>query len=229
MVEGYNTKSKVKIELPSSIGSDGAINAVKSGKIELGLISRHLTAAECELGLKEVPYARVAVIFGVHRDVVDTEISSSSIIDIVKGSKSTWSNGSKIYVFVRERNDSSNLVLYDKIPGFKDALFESYHQRRWEVFYRDSDMADALQKTKGSLGVVNTTDLAANHSIKALDFDGVAPTQNNVLSGEYKLVKDLSFVYKDQISSRSAEFLGFVFSPEGQQILAKWGAVPSGR
>lgn len=229
LAEGYNGKANAKIEVPSSIGSEGAINAVKSGKLELGLISRHLTAAEREQGLKEIPYARVAVILGVHKDVPDTEISSSNIINIVKGFKASWSNGSKIFVFVREREDSSNLVLYDKIPGFKDALSEAYEDHRWEIVYRDNDMASALQRTRGSWGVVNTTDLVENDAIKALALDGVAPTQENVLSGRYKLVKDLSFVYLNQLNSRSAKFLEFVYSPEGQQILAKWGAVPTGR
>ncbi len=229
LVERYSAKTGMKIELPSSIGSDGAINAVKSEKLELGLISRHLTPAERELGLREVPYARVAVVFGAHKNVLDTGVSTSDVIDIFKGSKMNWSDGSKIYVFVREKNDSSNLILYDQIPGFKDALFESYQDRRWEILYRDSDMAYALNRTNSTFGVVNSTDIATNDSIKALDFNGISPTPHNVLNGEYKLVKDLSFVYENQINSRGMEFLNFVFSPEGQKIIMDCGAVPLAR
>jgi len=229
LAESYHTKTGITVEVPGSIGSDGAINAVKSGQLELGLISRHLTSEECALGLKELPYTRVAIVFGVHRDVPDTGLSTSEIIGILKGTKTTWSNNAKIYVFVREPKDSSNLVLYQQIPGFKDVLFGSYADRRWEVLYSDGAMADTLRNTKNSFGVVNTTDIATVDSIKALDFNGVSPTPKNVLSGDYNLVKELSFVYKNQLSVRSVNFLDFVFSPEGEQILMKWGAVPLGR
>lgn len=90
-------------------------------------------------------------------------------------------------------------------------------------------MTDTLQKTKASFGVVNTTDIATVEFIKALNFNGVSPTPKNVLSGDYNLVKELSFVYKNQLSGRNAKLLEFVFSPEGEQILTKWGAVPLGR
>ncbi|MBP2628002.1 MAG: domain containing protein [Firmicutes bacterium] len=229
LVEGYRIKTGENVEVLESIGTDGAINAIKSGRLELGLASRPLTAEEREFGLKELPYARVAVVFGVHRDVPDTRISTSEIIEILKGLKTTWSNGAKIYVFVREPKDSSNIVLYEQIPGYKKVLFESYADRRWEVLYSDGGMTGTLQNTKNSFGVVNTTDIATVNSIKALDVNGISPTQENVLSGDYNLIKDLTFVYKDQLSIRSENFLNFVFSPEGKQMLTKWGAVPLGR
>jgi len=229
LAEGYHAKTGIKVDVPGSIGSEGAINAVQLGQLELGLTSRHLTPQERALGLQELPYARVAVVFGVHGDVLDKGISTADLIEILKGSKTTWSNGAKMYVFVREEKDSSNLVLYEKIPGFKDVLFESYASHRWGILYSDGAMSDTLGKTKNSFGVVNTTDIATANSIKALDFNGVSPTPQNVLSGDYPLVKELSFVYKEKLSSRSQDFLDFVFSLEGRQILLKWGAIPLGR
>lgn len=227
LAQAYQAKTGIALDIPGSIGSDGAINAVKADSLELGLISRPLNASERSAGLKEVPYARIGLVFAGHRDVADSGFSSQEILEILAGTKTTWADGTKIFVFVRQSNDSANLAFYDLIPGFRAALSEAGEQRRWQVYYRDSDMSDALRKTKGSFGIANLTEIAlADSAIKPLALDGIVPTPDNIVNGVYKPVLTLAFVYKGGLTSRAAKVVDFVFSDEGRQILVKWGAVP---
>jgi phosphate transport system substrate-binding protein len=230
LAQAYQSKTGVAIEIPGSIGSDGAINAVKAGELELGLISRPLTDADRAVGLKELPYARIGVVFASHRDVADSDVSTQDVLAILSGTKTAWSDGSKIYVFVRQANDSSNLIFYSLITDYKAVLSEAAEKRRWQVFYRDGDMAGALRKTKGSFGLTNLTEIAQSDSeIKPLALDGIAATSDNIVNGSYKPVVTLSFIYKSELTSRAAKFVEFVTSDEGRQVLAKWGAAPLGR
>jgi phosphate transport system substrate-binding protein len=230
LAQAYHAKTGIRIEIPGSIGSDGAINAVKAGELELGLISRPLTADELTAGLKEIPYARIAVVFAGHRDADDSDFSSQEILAILAGSKTAWAHGSKIFVFIRQSGDSSNLIMNSVIPGYKEVLAEAVEKRRWQIFYRDSDMAEALSKTRGAFGLTNMTEIAkADSQIKPLALDGVTPTTDNIINGSYKPVITLAFVYKGQLDGRAAKFVDFVISDEGRHILTEWGAIPPGR
>ena len=230
LAEAYCAKTGINILVPGSIGSDGAINAVQSGSLEMGLISRPLTLNESATGLKELPYARVAIVFASHINASNSGFSAAEIIEILAGSKTTWSDGTKIHVFIRQIKESSNLVLNDTLPGYKEALFDAYESKRWQIVYRDSDMSEIFKQTKGAFGVSIGTEVAKENSqIKALDYNGISPTTANIRNGSYKLTEDLSFVYKDPLSSRASKFLEYVFSEEGQRILDKWGTSPLGR
>jgi phosphate transport system substrate-binding protein len=227
LAAAYTVKTGIQLEVPGSIGSDGAINAVRSEKLELGLISKHLTAQEQADGLKELPYARVGIVFGVHKDVPDISLSTTEIIDILNGSKTNWSDGTKICVFVREPNDSSTQSLYTLIPDYKEAMLDAYQNRRWEIVYRDSDMTEAIGQTKGAFGLTAMTEIQKESSNnKAIAYNGFTPTPENIRNGNYTLTKELSFVYKNQLSARATKFIDFVFSAEGKTIISKWGAIP---
>lgn len=230
LAEAYYAKTGVKIHVPGSIGSDGAINAVESGSLELGLTSRPLTPIERASGLKELPYARVAIVFASHIGAPDSGFSASEIIDILKGSKTTWSDGTKIHVFIRQSNESANLVLYDALPSYKETLFDAFKTHRWQILYRDNDMSEILNQTKGAFGLTVATAVAQENSqIKPLAYDGISPTTENIRNGSYKLIENLCFIYKDPLSDRASKFLEYVFSEEGQRILDKSGTSPLGR
>ncbi len=230
LAEGYYEKTGIKIDIPGSIGSDGAINAVKSGNLELGLISKHLTTTDQTAGLKERPYAQVAVVLGAHIQVPDSNLSDADIIAIIQGTKTTWSDGSKIHVFLRQNNDSSNLPLYEVVPGYKEALLNAYENHRWQIVYRDSDMSEALKENKGAFGITVSTEIAKEGiQTKALHYNGISPTTENIRNGSYPLTENLSFIYQEPLSDRASKFLAYAFSEEGQQILNKWGSSPIGR
>jgi phosphate transport system substrate-binding protein len=227
LAEAYYLKTGIKIDVPGSIGSDGAINAVKNGSMELGLISKHLTAAELADGLKELPYAQVAVVFGAHLTAPDSNLSDSDIIAIVNGSKRAWADGTPIQLFLRQNNDSSNLALYDVIPGYKEALMDAYDKQLWQIIYRDSDMSEAIKDNKGALGLTVSTEIAKDGAkTKPLAYNGIAPTNENISNGTYKLIENLSFIYKGSLSKRAVDFMDYVFSGDGQSILEKWGSSP---
>ncbi len=227
LAAAYNKKNNSSIEVPKSIGSDGAIKAVQTGTLDLGLISRELTAAEKSGGLKEIPYARVGIVFATHPSTPDNDVSLEDILKIHQGLKTTWSDGSKIVVLIRGMHDSSNQILFQLIPGLEKTIAESLHEKRWQVMYHDVDMSTALRNKPGVFGHTDTTDITINSGIKALTVKGVAATPENIQAGSYPYSKQLSFVYKDSLSERAKAFVAFATSDEGRGIIVANGGTPS--
>ena len=226
LVDCYNRKYGTKIQMPGSIGSGGGIRAVSEGAISLGMVSRPLKDSEKRAGVKEVPYARVALVIAVNQDVPEDNITYRELVDIFAGRKVSWQNGKNIVVLSREDGDSSNMVLEKSVPGFKKVLADSYRERRWQVYFTDAEEARAIAKLSSSIGFSDSGAITAQKlKIKALQVDGTDPVIDNVRNGRYTLYKDLYFVYKEPLSDRGKKFLDFVLSGEGERVITANGGI----
>ena len=227
LIDRYNKKYGIKMQMPSSIGSSGGIKAVSEGAIDLGLASRLLQDEEMKSGLKQFPYARVGIVIGVNADVPDDNITYQDIVDIFGGKKNKWKNGKMIIVMSREKGDSTNQVLQEVVPGFKSVLEDSYKNARWQIYFTDSEEAEGIQKFSSSIGFTDTGALSVlSLKIKPLKVNGVIPSSANVVNGSYKLYKDFYFIYKEPIPERVARFMEFISSDEGQRIISSNGGIP---
>ena len=227
LLDAYASKSGVRIHIPPSIGTAGAVKALLSKELTVGLISRPLKDSEKAMGLKELPYARLGIVFGVHAGVPDGDIGAADLVAIYRGTKKTWSNGKMIIVLVREAGDSSNIVLERLVPGFKDALEEAFNKKRWDVFYTDQDEFEATRNTMNSFGLVDTAAMMyLAPAVKALKYDGVEPSLVNVESGKYPFRKDLGFAYREPLPEPARRFLEFAASGAGAAVLRANGALP---
>lgn len=222
------SRPQVKINIPGSIGTRGAIKAVNDGAIALGLISRPLKEEEKAQGLAAREYARVAIIIGVHPTVPDQDISSGELVAIYQGSKTRWKNGREIIVQAREKSDSGFLVLENTIPGFKEAYVDSHRANRWTLYFTDQDANQALAATPDAIGVCDLGMIEAEHlRIKPLSLDGVVPSLENLANGSYPLSRSLAFIYKEGALTNEAQaFFAFVSSEEARTILQANGYLP---
>jgi phosphate transport system substrate-binding protein len=227
LLDAYAASGGARIGIPPSIGTAGAVKALLSNGLTLGLISRPLKDAEKAAGLKELPYARLGIVFGAHAGVPDADIGPEDLVAIYRGTKSVWSDGKMIAVLAREAGDSSNLVLERLVPGFKEALGDALRKKRWDVFYTDQDEFEATRNTMHSFGLVDTSAMTyLAPAVKALAFAGVEPTLANVESGRYPFWKDLAFAYRDPLPEEARRFLAFAASDAGAAVLRANGAVP---
>ena len=218
----------ITVDVPGSIGTNGAIKAAADGAVALGLISRSLKEEEKALGLVAQPYARVAIIIGAHSDVPDDGISTRDLLDIFKGTKTAWKDGNPIIVQAREKNDSGFLILQEAIPGFREVYAESHQAKRWTLYFNDQDANRALSNTPYAIGVTDLGMISTEHlNVKALKLDGLSPDRENVITGKYSLSRVLSFIYRPERLSGEAElFLGFTATGTGRSILEANGYIP---
>ncbi|HSB79085.1 MAG TPA: substrate-binding domain-containing protein [Candidatus Methylomirabilis sp.] len=218
---------EITIEIPASLGSGGGIRAAADGAIAVGLISRPLKDAEQGWGLTVLPYAKTAVIVGVHPSVAEDGITYEELVLIFRGIKTRWQDGHPIVVLTREPGDSSLEVLERDIPGFLAASAESYRTRRWKTLYTDQEMTATLARTPYALGIADLGTVAAERlPIRALKLNGHVASPEHVRSGSYPLVKTLAFVFRrDRLPAGARAFLDFVRGPAGAKILQANGYV----
>ena len=219
---------QVTINIPGSIGSNGAVKAVADNAITFGLMSRPLKEAEKSPGLVVRPYARVPIVVGAHAAVADDEITFQELVDIYKGKKTRWKDGNEIIVLSREPFDSGFQLLEKEVPGFKDAIAESRQTKRWTVHFTDQDSNRAISTMRYAIGITDLGMIKVEHlNIKALRLNGIIPGPESLLSGQYPLSRQLSFLYRDETLPEGARaFLDFVRSVEGADILKSNGYLP---
>jgi phosphate transport system substrate-binding protein len=227
LVEAFRRKAGGKIVVPESIGSTGAVRAVRDGAIEVGLISRALTEEEARIGLTVTPYARVAVVVAANPSVPDTCVASGDLAAMYGGTRAAWSDGSRVVVLQRERGDSSFLAMSHLVAGLAAQNDAAYREERWRVLYDDRSMQEALMATEGGVGIFDLGAISAQHlPIEVLCVDGVAPSAEAVLSGKYPFWKDLAFLTAGELAGPRAEFLKFVRSEQSRALTASLGYVP---
>lgn len=220
LADSFQKEHKINIEIPDSIGSGGGISGASTGKVDLALTSRSLTAEEKAKGLIEIPYARSGLVVAVGADVPENNITYDELVAIYQGRKETWSNGEPIIVFLMYEKDSTNEVLMREIPGFQKVLADSFQNNRWQVFYNQQSQEKAIRSTPHSIGFMNMPG-AAEEQVKVLQVNGVQPSRENIITNHYKLYKTLNYVYKEPLRPEGKEFIDFTFSPSGQEILEK--------
>ena len=216
-----------KISIPDSIGSAGAIKAILDKGIHLGLISRPLHEQEKAVGLKQIQYARSVVIIAVHPSVQVDTISVADLLAIYDGNKRQWPDGKNVIPQLMYKDDTVNGILTKKIKGFASVLDEAVRNHYWQIHYNDLSMARAVASMPGSIGFSDSSwSSSSQEKLKALQLDGISPTAENILSGNYQLERGMYFVYQEPLNPRVKEFIDFVFSPEGRQIIKTAQIIP---
>ena len=184
---------------------------------------------EKKLGLTVTQYARTGVVFGAHPEVSESGITFEDIVDIYKGTKSSWKDGREIIVLTREPGDSSIELLARTVPGFAEAYAESWRARRWTALFTDQEMEKALRKVPNAIGLVDLGFTRPEASgIKALSINGAPATLESLSSGEYPFVKTLAFVYLgDGLPEEARLFIEYARSEEAANMMRDAGYLPA--
>ena len=66
-----------------------------------------------------------------------------------------------------------------------------------------------------------------DNTVKAVSVDGVAPTAENVSNGSYAIARPFNVVKSASASEATQDFLDYILSAEGQQIVADNGYIPN--
>jgi phosphate transport system substrate-binding protein len=87
-------------------------------------------------------------------------------------------------------------------------------------------IVDAVAQDANGIGY-SGIELATNAGVKGVSIDGVLPTAQSVNAGKYPYARALRFyTNKAKESGPVHEFIQYVESPKGQQILDQMGFVP---
>lgn len=201
-------------------GSSAGITAVQTGAAEIGMSSRELKDEEQLLWSVEIAKDGLAIIINPGNHIQN--ISIDQIRDIYAFKITNWSEiggaNKKIHIISREEGSGTRSAFEELIMGESritpKAIIQDSNGAVRQLVADDPDSIGFI-----SLGLVDKT-------VKALNLDNVKATRENILNGEYKLYRPFLFIARQKPEGDAMEYIDFVLSKHGQQLLSDEGLIP---
>jgi phosphate transport system substrate-binding protein len=205
-----------------AIGSSNGIKNAKDGVTVIGTASRNLKTKEKDWGLTEVAIAYDGVAVITHPDNNVNGLTKEQVQAIYKGEITNWNqvggNDEEIVVVSRE-DGSGTRGAFEEIVDFEDALTD-----KAIIAKGNGNVQTTVAKNPKAIGYVSFTYI--NETVKPFLVDGVEPTSDNVISGDYSISRPFLMVYKEEnMTKESKAFIEFVLSTEGQDIVEEKGGI----
>lgn len=219
--EGENSKATFTY---NPTGSSAGITAVAEGRCDIGLASRALKDEEKAQGLKEtvLAYDGIAVIVNPENGV--DGLTLEQIADIYTGKITNWKDvgGSDAEIVLIGREAGS---------GTRDG-FESITKTEDACKYRQelSSTGDVITTVANNPNAIGYASLASvKDTVKALEVDGVAPGEDTVKDGTYKVQRPFMLITKTdaQLSDVAQAFFDYATSADANAVISAAGAVPA--
>lgn len=203
-------------------GSGSGIKAVSEGRCDIGLASRSLKDEEKADGLKEtvLAYDGIAVIVNPENPL--TDLSLADIAKIYTGEVTNWKdlggNDAEIVVIGREAG-SGTRDGFESITGTTDTCV--YRQELTST----GDVITTVANNPDAIGYASLASL--KDTVKAVTVDGVAPSEDTVKDGSYKIQRPFVLVTKDgvELSETAQAFMDYALSADATDIIRQAGAV----
>ena len=86
-----------------------------------------------------------------------------------------------------------------------------------------------LSTVEGDVNAIGYISLGSlNDSVTAVKIDGAEATAENILSGDYKVVRPFNIATTAEVSDAAADFISFIMSEEGQAVITEEGYISVG-
>ena len=204
-------------------GSGSGITAVQEGTCDIGLSSRALKDEEKSAGLKETVLAYDGIAIIVHPDNPVSDLSVEQLAQLYTGEITNWKdvggNDAEVVLIGREAA-SGTRDGFESITGTKDKC--QYRQELTST----GDVITAVSQNPDAIGYASLA--SVKDSVKALNVDGVTPSEATVKDGSYKVQRPFVLVTmagKELLSPAAQAFFDYAISSDAASIIAKAGAV----
>ena len=220
--ESYMAANKDVTVNYNPTGSGAGITAVQEGTCDIGLSSRALKDEEKAAGLQETVLAYDGIAIIVHPDNLVSDLTLEQIAQLYTGEITNWKdvggNDAQVVLIGREAA-SGTRDGFESITGTKDKC--QYRQELTST----GDVITTVSQNPDAIGYASLASI--KDSVKALNVDGVTPSEASVKDGSYKVQRPFVLVTVEgkALSSAAQSFFDYATSADAADIIAKAGAV----
>ena len=204
-------------------GSGTGITAISEGRCDIGLSSRSLKDEEKAKGLEETVLALDGIAMIVNPANEISDLTVDQIAKIYTGEITNWKDvgGKDAEIVVIGREAGS---------GTRDG-FESITKTAEKCQYRQelTSTGDVITTVSQNPDAIGYASLASvKNTVKALNVDGVTPTEETVKNGSYKIQRPFVLVTKSGVtlSDAAQAFFDYATSAKASEIIAAAGVTP---
>ncbi|PMH43266.1 phosphate ABC transporter substrate-binding protein [Vibrio sp. 10N.286.49.B3] len=231
LAEAYNQQKPEPYIAVQGIGSTAGITLVEKDIVDIGMSSRYLTERELTEEMEAFPIAfdGLAVVANVSNTI--TNLSREQLFSIYKGDIKNWKEvGGKdkpIAVVTREASSGSRYS-FESLLGLTKIInnrLVSNIDPTNLVVNSNSMVKTIVNHNPHAIGFISTGSI--DQSVKAITFEGIAPTAENISSGKYELSRPFLLINKkDKLNDDSKGFIKFLSSDTGRQLITEYGYIP---
>ena len=204
-------------------GSGSGIKAVQEGRCDIGLSSRNLKDEETASGLTATVLAYDGIAVIVHPDNPVADLDVETIAKLYTGEITNWKDvggdDAQVVLIGREAG-SGTRGAFEELLGVTD---------RCDYTNEYGSSGDVVGNVSGNPNAIGYASLASvNDSVKTMSVEGIMPSDETILSGEYKIQRNFVFVTKkdEELTGSAKDFFDFCMSSEADEYIRKVGAVP---
>ena len=221
--EYMNQHANADIQVSGGGSGVGATAAVE-GTADIGMLSRDLKASEKEGNdLREFVVGKDGIALVGHPSNTVSDLTLAQIKAIYQGEITNWNEigGADAEIILIGRDSSSGTREF-----FTEFVLKKEDSAKdMQELNSNGAVALAVSITPGAIGYLSLE--YVDDSLKAFSIGGIAPTVENVISGTYEINRPLLMVTNGEPEGLAADYLDFILSAEGQQIIKDNGFIPA--
>lgn len=203
-------------------GSGSGIQAVQEGRCDIGLSSRSLKDEEkTDLNETVVAIDGIAVIVNPENTV--TDLTVDEIAQIYTGDITNWNElgGSDAPIVCIGREAASGTR-----DGFESVIGIAEQCKYAQELTSTGDVVQTVSSNPNAIGYASLA--SVSDSIAVVSVEGIAPTNDTILNGSYKVQRDFVLVTpkNKELSDEAQNFYDFCMSSSADEYILKAGAVP---
>ncbi len=204
-------------------GSGAGLESLAAGKTDIGNASRALKDGEKETGAVENEVAIDGIAVITHKDNTVDNLTSEQLTDIYTGKITNWKDlggaDEAIVVLGREAGSGTR-------GAFEELLKVDDQCKYAQELDSTGGVLAKVASTPGSIGYVSLD--VVDDTVKALSLDDVAPTEENIVAGSYKLSRPFVMATMGTIDEQNdlvKTWFGYVQSDEGKAVITAMGLI----
>jgi phosphate transport system substrate-binding protein len=207
-------------------GSGQGVKSIAEDIADFGALSRNVKDEEKSSIGNEIVIAQDGVAVIVNPESSIEDLSMEQIRQIYTGEITNWSevggDDAKIKVVSREEG-SGTRGAFVEITGVEG---DDGDATTLDALVQGSTGAvmQTVANTPNTIGYISLGSLS--DTVKAIKVEGVAPSNETILSGDYKIARPFIYVSGTEISQSAQGFLDFIMSADGQAIVEDNGFIP---
>ena len=204
-------------------GSGAGLESLAAGSIDIGNSSRHLKEEELATGAVEnvVAIDGIAVITNTSNTV--TDLTSDDLAKIYKGEITNWSElggADEAIVVIGREAGSGTRAAFEELLEIEDAC-----QYAPELDSTGAVLAK-VASTSGTIGYVSLD--VVDDTVIGMSLNGVEPTEENILAGDYLLSRPFVMATMGEISEQNElvqAWFDYIASEDGKNVISSVGLI----
>lgn len=212
-------------------GSGVGVQSAGEGTAMIGMTSRDLKKEEKEKypGLREHQIAIDGIAIITHTSNPVPSLTLDQVKAIYNGNITNWKdvggNDAAIVVIGRDSASGTREFFHEKVMNKEDFVQTQLEKNS------NGAVKQSVQQTPAAIGYVGLGYVDDSVHVVPILAGGkaVAPSVETVKDKSYPIARPLNFLTNGEPSGIIAEFIAFIESPEGQQIVTDEGFVPLSR